>query len=269
VSACVSAVQHIRRLRGGSQSQLLRACDEQYYVTKFQNNPQHIRVLANEMFATRVGELLGLPVPRVTAIKVCDWLIENTPDLRVDVAGVRTRFHAGIHLGSAYAIDPAEGELFDYLPEGLLHKVSNIEDFARVLVLDKWTGNADGRQVVFCSPSSRFCYRAIFIDQGYCFNAGEWTFPDSPLRGVYTRNTVYENVRDWTAFEPALTRAEEMSIDQIWTIAREIPEEWYEHDSDGLNRLVEQLHSRRSQIRTLITSFRESSRNPFSNWTSV
>ena len=48
MSACISAVQHVRRLRGGSQSQLLRASDGLYYVTKFQNNPQHVRVLAND-----------------------------------------------------------------------------------------------------------------------------------------------------------------------------------------------------------------------------
>ena len=38
-----------------------------------------------------------------------------------------------------------------------------------------------------CSAKARANgeYTATFIDQGYCFNAGEWTFPDSPLRGVY------------------------------------------------------------------------------------
>ena len=49
-----------------------------------------------------------------------------------------------------------------------------------------------------------------FIDQGYCFNAGEWRFPDSPLRGAYANNCVYGGVMGWEAFEPALSRAEEM-----------------------------------------------------------
>lgn len=52
MSTGISAVQHIRRMRGGSQSHLLWASDGNYYVTKFQNNPQHIRVLANEIFAS-------------------------------------------------------------------------------------------------------------------------------------------------------------------------------------------------------------------------
>jgi hypothetical protein len=131
VSPCISAVQHIRPLRGGSQSHLLRASDDQYYVTKFQNNPQHIRVLANEMLATRLGELLGLPVPRVTAIEVCDWLIAHTDGLRMDVAGLRTPCKPGRHLASTYAGDPTKGHLFDYLPEGLLRQVTNLGDFPR------------------------------------------------------------------------------------------------------------------------------------------
>src|SRR5213593_3179148 len=92
----------------------------------------------------------------------------------------------------------------------------------------KWTCNADGRQAVFHhkTPRSRR-YTATFIDQGYCFNAGEWTFPDYPLRGVYATNCVYQGVKGWEAFEPALTRAEEMDADAIWRCAAEIPEEWY------------------------------------------
>ena len=43
----------------------------------------------------------------------------------------------------------------------------------------------------------------------------------------------------WEAFEPALSRAEEMDAHTIWRCAAEIPEEWYEGDRDGLNRLVE------------------------------
>jgi hypothetical protein len=67
VNACISAVEHVRKLRGGSQSQLLRASDGAYYVCKLTNNPQHVRVLANEMLATRLGHLLGL------SIASCPW----------------------------------------------------------------------------------------------------------------------------------------------------------------------------------------------------
>jgi len=267
VNTCISAVQHLRPLRGGAQSHLLKASDGACYVTKFQNNPQHIRVLANEMLATNLGLALGLPMPRVEVIEVSDWLIEHTEDLRISLGGAKIPCRNGRQLGSLYAGSESAGMTFDYLPRELLHGVVNVSDFARVLVLDKWTCNSDGRQAIFCRKTPRSQrYAATFIDQGYCFNAGEWTFPDSPLRGAYANNCVYEGVMGWEAFEPALSRAEEMDAHAIWRCAAGIPEEWYEGDQVDLNRLVEALHHRRGAIRNLITEFRTSSRNPFPNW---
>jgi hypothetical protein len=125
------------------------------------------------------------------------------------------------------------GHDIDYLPRELLETVVNIGDFARALVLDKWTCNSDGRQAIFWKAPRKQRYAATFIDQGYCFNAGEWTFPDSPLRGTYANNCVYERVVGWEAFEPALSRAEEMDAHAIWRCAVEIPEEWFEGDRDA------------------------------------
>jgi hypothetical protein len=246
------------------------ASDGRYYVTKFQNNPQHVRVLANEMIATRLGALLGLPVPRVTRIEVSSSLIEATPQLRVDLGGVHTPLQPGLHFASEYVVDPADAQVFDYLPAGLFQRVKNLRDFARVLVLDKWTGNADGRQAVFTWSTKRQTgYKALFIDQGYCFNAGEWNFPDSALRGVYSRNDVYQHVTGWGAFDPVLTQVEEMSMDALWSVAADVPTEWYEHDSAGLCRLIESLHQRRLAVRDHISAFRHSTRNPFPNWQSA
>ena len=267
MNTCISAVQHLRPLRGGAQAHLLRASDGACYVTKFQNNPQHIRVLANEMLATNLGRALGLSMPRVEVIEVSDWLIERTEDLRISLGGAKIPCRSGKQLGSLYVGSESPGMTFDYLPRELLQRVVNIGDFARALVLDKWTCNSDGRQAIFCRKSSRsHRHHATFIDQGYCFNAGEWTFPDCPLRGVYANNCVYEDVTGWEVFEPALSRAEEMDAHTIWRCAAELPEEWYEADRGGLHRLVEALHHRRGAIRKLITEFRRSSRNPFPNW---
>jgi hypothetical protein len=224
-------------------------------------------VLANEMLATRLGLVLGLPMPRVEAIEVSDWLIEHTEALRIELGGSKIPCRSGKQLGSLYVGCESPAMTLDYLPRALLQGVRNLSDFARVLVLDKWTCNSDGRQAVFCRKTQRSQrYTATFVDQGYCFNAGEWTFPDSPLRGAYANNCVYEGVTGWQAFEPALSRAEEMDARAIWRCAAEIPEEWYEGDRDGLYGLVEALHHRRGTIRKLISEFRRSSRNPFPNW---
>jgi hypothetical protein len=262
----VSAIQHLRPLRGGAQAHLLRACDGACYVTKFQNNPQHVRVLANEMLATNLGLALGLPMSPVEMIEVSDWLIEQTEDLRISLGGAKTPCRGGKQLGSLYVGCESPGMSLDYLPRELLQGVGNLSDFARVLVLDKWTCNSDGRQAIFSKARRKQRYAATFSDQGYCFNAGEWSFPDYPLRGVYANNYVYEGVTGWEAFEPALSRAEQMDAHSIRQCAAGIPEEWYEGDRIGLERLVETLHHRRPTIRNSIGEFRRSSRNPFPNW---
>ena len=262
----VQAVQHLRRMRGGAQSHLMRASDGFSYVVKFQNNPQDVRVLANEWFATRLAQMLGIPVPEPAIVEVSPWLIEHTPELRCDVGGRKVPFTSGLCFGSRYVSDDDGATVLDYLAECHVDRIANVDDFARVLVLDKWAANCDGRQCVFVRNPRARKYRVTFIDHGYCFNAGEWTFPDTPLRGVYPCNRVYEGVTGWESFEPALSRAQEMSLDDISACAAGMPSEWYEHDADGVERLIETLYSRRAIISDLITALRQSTRNPFPNW---
>jgi hypothetical protein len=262
----VQAVQHVKRMRGGAQSHLMRADDGHFYVVKFQNNPQHRRVLANDFFATRLAQRVGLPVPAVEIVEVDGWLVEHTPELNFQLANQVVRCSEGLQFGSQYVINPLEGQVLDYLPEAMIAQVRNLETFAGILALDKWTCNADGRQAVFSRKNREKKYKASFIDQGYCFNAGEWSFPDSPLRGVFVRNDVYMGVTGWGSFEPWLSQLEAMSFEEIASCAEDIPPEWYEHDEDGMSMLVQELDKRRKKVRRLIEEFRKSTRSPFPNW---
>src|SRR6201981_364695 len=97
------ALEQIRRMRGGAQSHLMRCVgsssgafsitapgtasspipssspggvsgtrkreEYDYYVVKFQNNPQGARILANELLATRLAARLGLPAPPVAVVQ--------------------------------------------------------------------------------------------------------------------------------------------------------------------------------------------------------
>jgi len=262
----VEAVQHVRRMRGGAQAHLMRADDGHFYVVKFQNNPQHLRVLANELLATRLAERVGLPVPATEIVTIGDWLIENTPELHTDISGFIRPCKSGLQFGARYVCDPAEGHVFDYLPESMLGKVRNLEAFAGMLVADKWLGNANGRQAVFWKKVLGRKYTATFIDQGYCFNAGEWNFPDSALRGVYSRNYVYQEVRGWESLEPWLSRVENFDPAVIHEVAGQVPPEWIGNDWGALEKLVAAIVDRRSRVRELITAFRNSSRQPFPTW---
>jgi hypothetical protein len=262
----VLAVQQIRRMRGGAQGQLMLGSDGKLWVVKFQNNPQHVRVLANEMLATRLAAAAGLTVPETAVVEVSRWLIENTPELEVDLGRTKERCRPGLQFGARYVGGLMPGQVVDYLPEEQLVEIRNLGEFAGVLALDKWTGNANGRQAVFSRKARERRYSCCFIDQGYCFHAGEWRFEDVPLRGVYPRNAVYRDVTGWESFEPWLTRMETMAEAVVWRAAEEIPPEWYGGDLGDLERLVETLLARRGRIRERIEEFGRTERVPFPKW---
>ena len=245
------AVEEIRRMRGGAQAHLMRCVDDNYYVVKFQNNPQGRRILANELLATRLAARLGLPVAGAETVEVRRGLIERTDDLVIQLGRGREPCAAGLQFGSRFPGDPASTVVFDFLPDEQLREVANLDAFAGVLVFDKWTCNTNGRQAVFCRPGegrhekdqgplpgpksgprgageslpdgegeaggekSDGRYRAMLIDHGFCFNAGEWNFPDAPLRGIYARGMVYERVRGIESFEPWLARLEKFDAEEI------------------------------------------------------
>jgi hypothetical protein len=241
--------------------------DGKLWVVKFQNNPQHLRVLANELIATRLAAAAGLTVPVCDVVEVTDWLVRNTQEMVVEMPrGQRQQLSAGLQFGSQFVGGLMPGQVVDYLPEQQLDEVRNLGEFAGILCIDKWAGNCNGRQAVFERRPRERKYRASFIDQGFCFNAGEWTFPDSPLRGVYQRNRVYANVKGWESFEPWLSRVEQMDAGALWSIAEAVPPEWYGGDTAVIERLMEQMLRRRSRVRELIMGFRDSEREPFPLW---
>jgi len=262
----VVAVQQVRRMRGGSQAHLMRCSDKNFYVVKFQNNRQHLRVLANEMLAALLARLAGLPVPEPVLVEVSEFLVQHTPELNIRLLNGTVPCQFGLQFGSRYAVSPLEGQVFDDLPVAVLARVRNLEAFAGILAMDKWTCNSDDRQVAFWRMMRQRNYAAAFIDQGYCFNGGEWNFPDSPLKGVHAQNEVYASVLGWNSFEPWLSRIEDMGREVILAAAEEIPPAWYKGDSCALDRLVQALLERRSKIRSLLMTFRSCSRNPFPNW---
>ena len=241
--------------------------DGKLWVVKFQNNPQDLRVLANELIATRLAAAVGLTVPASDVVEVTEWLVANTLEMFVELPrGQRLRYTPGLQFGSQFVGGLMPGQVVDYLPEPQLEEVRNLAEFAGMLCIDKWAGNCNGRQAVFERRPRERKYRATFIDQGFCFNAGDWTFPDSPLRGVYQRNRVYERVMGWESFEPWLSRVEAMKAATLWEIAEAVPPEWYGGDTAEIERLMEQMLRRQSRVRELIGAFRDSDREPFPMW---
>ena len=277
------AIEQIRRMRGGAQSHLMRCSDGNYYVVKFQNNPQHRRILVNELLGTRLAARLGLPTTAVEIVHVSEELIRLTPELCMEMPRSRVPCQAGPQFGSRYPGDPRRLTLHDFLPDEQLRAVENLYAFAGMLVFDKWTCNTNGRQTLFFreEPHRAFAqgnghetdegrdgsYEAVMIDQGFCFNAGEWNYPDAPLRGLYARNRVYEGVIGMESFAPWLKRLEKSITERVLSeMVSKIPPEWYEDDYDALMRLLEQLYQRRTRVPELLLAAKNTTRQPFPNW---
>ncbi len=262
----ILATQHIRKMRGGAQGHLMLGSDDYAYVVKFQNNPQHLRVLANEFLASGLAKAAGLTVPESSVVDVPQWLITSSSELRMECNNGLEPCKAGLQFGSRFVGGLLPGQRMDYLPEGQLCQVTNRQEFCGILAMDKWTCNSDGRQAVFHKSRRDKHYMATFIDQGYCFDAGGWTFNDAPLRGVYARNAVYQDVTGWESFEPWLSRLERMDPQTAWKLAQNMPREWFGSPVIELEILIDRLFARRGRIRELILQFRESSRDPFPQW---
>ncbi len=254
-------------MRGGAQAHLMRCDDGFYYIVKFQNNPQHVRVLANDLLGTRLAARLGLSTPPAAVIEVRPELIEYTTELVVQLGAGCAPCKAGLQFGSRYPGDPAQVTIHDFLPDEELRDVDNLAEFPGMLVFDKWTCNTNGRQAIFLLEPGRSRYQAMMIDQGFCFNAGEWTFPDAPLRGLYARHRVYDSVRGMESFEPWLERLEKRLDENVLDeLSKEIPPEWYLFDQDALFQLLERLSSRRRHVQEWILAAKDSYRQPFVNW---
>lgn len=260
-----TALEHIRPMRGGSQAHLMRADDGHFYVVKFANNPQGRRILANEWLAGRIAQTLGLPVPPMAMLEVPQRLIATSPELVLRSGSKATPCAAGIQFGSRLPVTDPQATIYDYLPGPALGKLRNLREFAGILVFDKWTCNCDGRQVIFCRKERGEPMCALMIDQGFCFNAADWNFPDSPLRSVYSQTLVYSGITGWHSFEPWLMQVEQFNEAALFAIGDELPPDWY-GERRALDRLLAALCIRRRKVRDLVWATKCSPRAPFRNW---
>jgi hypothetical protein len=274
----LNARRHIRKMRGGAQSHLIETDDGRFYVVKFQNNPQHRRILVNELIAGVFLRHLQIASPDTAIVRLSEDFLRDNPEVSIQLGVRKLPVAAGWHFGSGFPGDPAKLAVYDFIPDVLLGQVTNLPDFLGVLVFDKWTANADGRQAIFFRARLREWTRAAefhplrvgfvaqMIDHGFLFDGPHWDFPDSPVQGLYARRLVYEKVRSLDDFQPWLdqvTHFPEEIVDQAY---RQIPPEWIDGEEDSLERALEQLLRRRKRVPDLIKESRQAQRNPFPNW---
>ena len=128
ISTFLIATGHIRAMRGGAQLHMLTANDGNAYVVKFANNSQSLRVFANEWLACSIGRAIGLTIPEPAILYVPPKLVETSPSLVIQLSSSTLKCSHGMAFGSRFI---SEGDVFDYLPESVLLRIDNVEEFCR------------------------------------------------------------------------------------------------------------------------------------------
>jgi hypothetical protein len=244
----------------------MRCSNNKFYVVKFRNNPQGVKILANEFVFSHLAKALGLSVPSPAIVEVGEWLIQHSPELNIQMPRSTIPCDSGLQYGSEYVIDPLKGRVADWLSTEMLMRTRNRAEFVGMFVLDKWACNQDNRQTVFWRRSVERKYSACFIDHGYCFGAEGWDFRDNPFCGAYAESDVYCDVTGWRSFDPWLPELEELDKSVIWEAVSSTPPIWYSSDWGSLERLAETLILRRCKVRRSIEQFRDLPRHPFPRW---
>jgi len=271
----VEARRLIRKMRGGAQAHLIEAADGHFYVVKFQNNPQHRRILVNEWIASVFLQYLGIATPQVAMVRVSESFLNNNPEAYIQLGSKRQQLLPGWHFGSRFPGDPARHVVYDFLPDTLLDRVENLPDFSGALAFDKWMCNADSRQAVFFrarvreawpETPSRQGFLAQMVDNGFVFEGPHWRLTDSPIQGLYFRPRVYAGVRGLNDFEPWLDRIVHFPEEVIDQAVKQIPPVWLEGEEEALEKLLDRLLARRKRVPDLLEACRGARTNPFPNW---
>jgi len=270
----VTARSHIRKMRGGAQSHLIQASDGLYYIVKFRNNPQHRRILVNELIAAKILAYLQIATPPSELVQVPAEFPRDNPEASIQLGTQTIAPDTGWAFGSRYPGDPNLTAIYDFVPDSLLAQIQNRSDFLAVLVFDKWTGNADGRQAIFLRAPlknwvpqikggpKKMGFVALMIDHGFIFNGPHWNFTESALQGLYPRRMVYETATSLDDFQPFLERVQHFPEEVLDRAVRSIPPDWIENEEEELERLLESLMQRRKRIVELV----EQSHASFPRW---
>jgi hypothetical protein len=264
-------------MRGGTQALLIQASDKRFYVVKLRNNPQHPRVLVNELIGSILLNHLQITTPPTTFVWLSEEFLRENAEVSIHIGARCMPAAPGWHFGSQYPGDPDCVAVYDFIPSASLPQVLNLLDFRGALVFDKWTANTDWRQAIFSrvlereqwagvpATGSRRGFVASMIDQGSVFNGPQWNFPDSPLHGLY-HPLVYAGVNSIGSFQPWLDSAMGLPEAAMTQVARQVPFEWFHADQEALTMLLEQLLQRRKDLPDLIRKCHNAKPSFFPDW---
>jgi hypothetical protein len=235
----------IGRHKNGSDPRHFKDDRGGHFIVKRPTSTDRRRRLVSEWIANGLLARLGLPVPRMIEIV----LPQHS----------QTRNEPQSSLGITFPCDPEKHTIFDLIPDGLSHKITNLKDHTGIGFADLWLANCRMRHSIFvrnnnadptlvqnipepCSNQSG--YLAIFVGSGDCFGGSNWTLNCEPgqNRELREHSFIYgfEALRrEW------IEKIARCSSDAIQEVFSSLPFSWVDQkERRELNHLESQLLSR-------------------------
>lgn len=256
----VQARRFVRKMRGGTQAQLLLADDDNYYVVKFRNNLISHRILVNELISSLILQHLGIQTPEMVLIRFDEQTLRDNPEISLLSDKNRSiPVSPGIHLGSWHSAPVGRPVIYDSLPDVMFPDILNRSDFFGVLVFDKWASNGDLRQAIFRpiphehkSEEEHRSWTAHMIDHGMMFQSRLWGFRDLPSQGLYPRLIIYGLKPTMRRFEPWIEKIMDLRADTVQAIFEAVPRAWIAGEEEKFESLLRGLLNRRPHVPGLI-----------------
>lgn len=245
-----------RRVRGGSQAQLVQGSDNRKYIAKFQANPQGTRTLINEWIGHWFFRRLGITTPEITVLHLSPQVADKA-DLHFQIGNRKVDVAPGRHLGSLCPVNPETAAIFDFLPNTCLHRVINAGDFGKALVIDSLLGHTDSRQCIFVKDRTcknpKLVFRAHMIDHGGIFGGSQWTFQDPPAPRGSLHPGIYPLIDMAAVSQWAIQEIGEITAADLLDALRDIPGEWFvDGDREALENVCAQVLRRVDRLESLL-----------------
>ena len=249
-SSALAAVAVLRKMRGGSQSVLLRATDGALYVVKMMGNPQGPNVLANEVLGNELANYLGLPVPVWRPIYLSDEFLDRNWLCWFESVSGLVRPSAGLHFASLALGEDSSARAYEVLSGACLSRIGNRTDFVAMLVLDLWASNTDNRQAIFVRGADTQLITAVFVDNGHMFGGPHGQQQLRRGGALFLDRRVYAGLGLRKMFSQWLRRVRSINEGVLLGLARSIPDEWM--SKDYLTQVISQLRVRQIALSELL-----------------
>ncbi len=208
-------------LRGRSLPLLLSLADGRLALTKLMGNPQTTRALIADLVMTRLGRLVGAPVPEPLLVHVPSARLCDIPPLRIRpwISGLQ---YGAVFAGGAVPVEPLSDS----------EKLINLQTLPLAAMLETWIDNTDLKASHLLAVPGPAGPSLLVVDHGHALpGAPRWT-PATLAAGLASApdlsalTALARAARRHFDFRAALDALLAVTEDQLADLVAGVPRAW-------------------------------------------